>query len=719
MNPLFYTKNKIDSLISSIRNLLPSWLTSSEPRPVSSVNGIPGGGDITITGENIKINNLAPVTVTEAISSTMDNVALLSQSMPNVVTEFSPSYDAKDVYSASVVHNAVSNVNSNLGLHVNDKQNPHSVTAAQVGTYNAQEIDNKINQSAAHYLTWKNAQGQFVQFATHAALSAAKAAHTASNPQFWYGVEPHTPDKNDYCIVLADETHNGETTRYAFVGEWDDNGYFRYQYTVNETAFSEAQWDAINSGVTASSFAGKLDKTGGTMTGAVTFSDGNTEEERAVEWLKTSAGRGFRWQNADTGDGEEHFGHLPDKDGTFAMTDDIPDVSQLATKTELAGKLDKTEAENIIPKRVKNDDDTERIDGSGVVYPIGMVYDGGTLTRSDGMVLKNCRYVTSNPNGVYYEWTGDNGAYFQYWPNNDDGRIQDSFGWARSYQRGKNPLAGDVLAYCSPGYWGYTHSNPPIEKSEQAPIAKLIRGTIEGKFTEEQKEELAETFAKKDDIPITVNDINAYGLGRYVGVLASSENPMTLYKNDIVVIRSQEWPGKAASSYGVFRFINDIPMKIESGSQLPTSSPLAWEEINASESGLSNITNLAKDFGYSIKGALETDSYDPYQIGMTHFLLRDHEIGYIEAIPENLDGSELVLVLDHEHDGTRFDSVYRIRTRTEGSNTFEIWICCKDWNGSFEINRDSWTLEEGKQYLLGITYFGGDVYTVCITEVYA
>lgn len=121
--------------------------------------------------------------------------------------------------------------------------------------YSNDEIDDKINEFAAHYLTKRTGEEgsySYPQFATHADLASAKAAHTDENPQFFYGTEAHTPDKNDYCIVLKDETHDNKTSRYSFVGEWDDNGYFRYQYTINDTALTQEQWDAINSGVTES-----------------------------------------------------------------------------------------------------------------------------------------------------------------------------------------------------------------------------------------------------------------------------------------------------------------------------------------------------------------------------------------------------------------------------------------------------------------------------------
>ena len=119
--------------------------------------------------------------------------------------------------------------------------------------YTNDEIDNKINQFAAHYLTKRTgSEGSYSypQFATYADLSNAIQTHTAENPQFFYGDEGHTPDKNDYCVVLSDETHDNTTTRYSFVGDWPD-GKFRYQYTINESPLTEEQWKAINSGITS------------------------------------------------------------------------------------------------------------------------------------------------------------------------------------------------------------------------------------------------------------------------------------------------------------------------------------------------------------------------------------------------------------------------------------------------------------------------------------
>lgn len=108
-------------------------------------------------------------------------------------------------------------------------------------------VNSSINSVTAFYIT-KNASGE--QFNTKAELDAATT--------FYTGGEERTPTRNDYCIVLEDETKDNATTRYIY-----QNGQWEFQYTVNETALTAEQLAAINSGITAegvASIAGKLDK---------------------------------------------------------------------------------------------------------------------------------------------------------------------------------------------------------------------------------------------------------------------------------------------------------------------------------------------------------------------------------------------------------------------------------------------------------------------------
>ena len=96
-------------------------------------------------------------------------------------------------------------------------------------------VDDSINQVAAYYITRTAA---WDAFATKAQLLATTTFYS------WWAVR--TPTRNDYCIVLADETHNWETTRYSY--QWSS---WEYQYTVNETALTQAQLNALNSWITA------------------------------------------------------------------------------------------------------------------------------------------------------------------------------------------------------------------------------------------------------------------------------------------------------------------------------------------------------------------------------------------------------------------------------------------------------------------------------------
>ena len=86
----------------------------------------------------------------------------------------------------------------------------------------------------AYYIT-KDAQGD--QWTSYAELAAATT--------FYSGWVVRVPTKNDYTIVLDDENHDNATTRYIYNSGWE------YQYTVNETALTQAQLDALNSGITS------------------------------------------------------------------------------------------------------------------------------------------------------------------------------------------------------------------------------------------------------------------------------------------------------------------------------------------------------------------------------------------------------------------------------------------------------------------------------------
>lgn len=96
-------------------------------------------------------------------------------------------------------------------------------------------VNSSINSVTAYYIT-KNAAGD--QFNSKAELD--------STTVFYSGGEVRVLTRNDYCIVLKDETKDDATTRYIY-----QNDNWEFQYTINETALTSDQLAALNSGITA------------------------------------------------------------------------------------------------------------------------------------------------------------------------------------------------------------------------------------------------------------------------------------------------------------------------------------------------------------------------------------------------------------------------------------------------------------------------------------
>lgn len=154
---------------------------------------------------------------------------------------------------------------NNLVLRdVNGQVNVPQVPTQNYHSASKKYVDEQIDTYAAYYIT-KNAAGD--AFATRAELMAATT--------FYSGGVVRTPTRNDYAIVLADENHDNATTRYIYNSGWE------FQYTINETAFTQAQLDAINSGATTAkinAIAGKLDKLASSYHSCVYGHDSNGDE---------------------------------------------------------------------------------------------------------------------------------------------------------------------------------------------------------------------------------------------------------------------------------------------------------------------------------------------------------------------------------------------------------------------------------------------------------
>lgn len=90
-------------------------------------------------------------------------------------------------------------------------------------------VDTAVGQLTAHYLT-HDIYGN--NFPTKAALLEGP---------YYYGIDIHTPDENDYAFVQADETHEGKSSRYAYI----NNGW-QYQYSISADSAGGVQDVKVN-----------------------------------------------------------------------------------------------------------------------------------------------------------------------------------------------------------------------------------------------------------------------------------------------------------------------------------------------------------------------------------------------------------------------------------------------------------------------------------------
>ena len=155
--------------------------------------------------------------------------------------------------------------------------NGHVKTNTPTGEWDATNkgyVDEQINTYAAYYIT-KNAAGD--AFATRAELMAAST--------FYSGGVVRVPTRNDYCYVLSDENHDNATTKYIYNNGWE------FQIVINETPFTQAQLDAINSGATAAKIEAISEKVSQVGTGNILYGTDTYGQQTTVSYsISATAG---------------------------------------------------------------------------------------------------------------------------------------------------------------------------------------------------------------------------------------------------------------------------------------------------------------------------------------------------------------------------------------------------------------------------------------------
>jgi hypothetical protein len=128
--------------------------------------------------------------------------------------------------------------------------------------YTASETDEAIDALAAYYIT---ATAQGAAFATYAALTNATVYYSAGAVR--------APTRNDYCVVLADETHGGAEWRYIYaVADGATTGQWEAQYPIETNDYEalsnkpQINGHTLTNNQTGAAL-GVLDLSGGTLTG--------------------------------------------------------------------------------------------------------------------------------------------------------------------------------------------------------------------------------------------------------------------------------------------------------------------------------------------------------------------------------------------------------------------------------------------------------------------
>lgn len=93
-----------------------------------------------------------------------------------------------------------------------------------------------------------------------------------------------TPTNNDYVFVSVDQTPVGDLGEDWYWRFKYDGTAWGYEYTLNNSSFTQAQWDAVNSGITAA----KVDKLDGIEAGAEVNvqADWNQTTSTADDYIK-------------------------------------------------------------------------------------------------------------------------------------------------------------------------------------------------------------------------------------------------------------------------------------------------------------------------------------------------------------------------------------------------------------------------------------------------
>ena len=186
------------------------------------------------TVQSFTLNQSADETINITVPTTASDVGALPASTTINDLTSTAQQNALNSGITSALVTQIGTNQTNIST-INGKIPSAATTSNQLA--DKQYVDDAISTNSASF------DGSW---ATYAAIPSTVAGFTSENlPE---------PTNNNYLVVLADETQDGGTWRYKYVddGTTYNKNKWQVEYEVNESPFTQAQLDAINSGITSS-----------------------------------------------------------------------------------------------------------------------------------------------------------------------------------------------------------------------------------------------------------------------------------------------------------------------------------------------------------------------------------------------------------------------------------------------------------------------------------
>lgn len=306
--------------------------------------------------------------------------------------------------------NADTALNTKIDNHIADKANPHQVTKAQVGLGNVDntaDIDKPISTAVSAAFDAVEAEITDIndlipneasssnQLADKAFVNSSIATNTANfigtfNSVAELEAYSGTLTNNDYAFVVGtDSAGNTVYDRYKYTDATTPASWI-FEYELNNSSFTAAQWNAINSGAT-SALVGQITTNQGNITTIQTTMSGygNIVTHNVSEFATAAQGT-----KADTAVQPADLATVATS-GSYNDLDDKPTIGNATLTIQKNGTAVDTFTANATADKAINipvpTDTSDLTNGAGYITGI---------TSSDvTTALGYTPYNSSNPNG--------------------------------------------------------------------------------------------------------------------------------------------------------------------------------------------------------------------------------------------------------------------------------------------------------------------------------